>query len=108
MDQRLRAVALAPIVTRTKADGTRAIPGQLSETLASRRIPSLLPGRRKLVLRTGGCVEPAGTVDPQLYVFAGGPVATVTTGGQAYRFANGRTHAAADPSGAGRGNDDQE
>jgi hypothetical protein len=94
-----------PSLTRAEADRRRAILGLLADALAARGITSTLAGRRTLVLcsaggRRDGYGPPARPADPQLYIFGAGNIDIVTTDGESYRFASGRTHPAADPSGA--------
>jgi hypothetical protein len=101
----MREQSRDPDLTRAEADRRRAILGLLADDLAARRITSALAGRRRLVLcsaggRRDGCGPAARPADPQLYVFGAGNMDVVTTDGESYRFASGRTHPAADPSGA--------
>jgi hypothetical protein len=98
------AASAALSLTAAEADRRKAVLGVLKDALNARRISSELVGRRTIVLRSGrlpdGFGEPARSADPQLYVFVDGSFDVVTTDGQQYRLADGRTHPAADPAGA--------
>jgi hypothetical protein len=102
MHQPAPDVASVPTISRDDADRRREILGMLQDALAARQVGSVLVGRRTIVLRSGECGGPARSADPQLYVFVAGTVYIVTTDGEDYRFAGGRTHPAADPAGAAR------
>jgi hypothetical protein len=81
--------------------------GLLKNALAAQQISSAVVGRRTLVLRSDqGNERPAGyggmarPSDPQLYIFAGGEVHVITTGGEAYWFADSQAYPTADPGGS--------
>jgi hypothetical protein len=90
-----------PNLAPSEADRRRVVLNLLKDELATQRIASTLVGRRRLVLRSDGhrrrYTELLGPADPQLYVFAAEAVAVVTTDGQRYRLADGRSQPAADP-----------